>query len=36
VLEKEIMPDRLHLTEEGYEIWAKAIEPTVKKLLAAG
>ncbi len=36
VLEREIMPDRLHLTEEGYEIWAKAIEPTVKKLLAAG
>jgi lysophospholipase L1-like esterase len=28
------MPDFLHLSEGGYEIWAKAIEPTLVKLLA--
>ena len=28
------MPDLLHLSEEGYEIWAKSIEPTLKKLLS--
>jgi beta-glucosidase len=28
-----IMPDYLHLSEEGYERWAKAIEPTVEKIL---
>ena len=32
-LSREIMPDLLHLSEEGYEIWAKSIEPTLKKLL---
>ncbi|WP_254509823.1 platelet-activating factor acetylhydrolase IB subunit [Anatilimnocola floriformis] len=32
-LEKEIMPDYLHLSPKGYEIWAEAIEPSVKKLL---
>ena len=30
---KEIMPDFLHLTPKGYEIWAKAIEPTLSKLM---
>ncbi len=34
VLEKEIMPDLLHPSEKGYEIWAKAITPEIKKLLA--
>ncbi len=29
----EIMPDALHLSAKGYEIWAKAIEPMVKELL---
>ncbi|NQT94781.1 MAG: GDSL family lipase [Lentisphaerae bacterium] len=29
----KIMPDALHPSPEGYEIWAQAIEPTVKKLL---
>jgi beta-glucosidase len=29
-----LMPDLLHLNENGYSIWAKAIVPTVKKLLA--
>jgi beta-glucosidase len=30
---KDIMPDFLHLTPEGYEIWAEAIEPTLAKLM---
>lgn len=29
----KIMPDALHPSPAGYEIWAKAIEPTVKELL---
>ncbi len=33
-LSKEIMPDLLHLSEQGYTIWAESIEPTVKKLMA--
>ncbi len=33
VLPKTIMPDLLHPNEQGYEIWAKAIEPTLKSLL---
>ena len=28
-----IMPDFLHLSERGYEIWANAIEPKLKELL---
>jgi lysophospholipase L1-like esterase len=32
-ISREIMPDFLHLTGKGYEIWAKAIEPTVAKLM---
>ena len=28
-LSKEIMPDFLHLSAKGYEIWAKSIEPAV-------
>ena len=31
-LPKEIMPDYLHLREEGYEIWAGAIEPKLLEL----
>lgn len=34
VLTREVMPDLLHLSEYGYEIWAEAIEPTVKKLMS--
>ena len=30
---KDIMPDFLHLTPKGYEIWAKAIEPTLARLM---
>jgi len=33
-ISKTIMPDYLHLTEQGYEIWAGAIEPKLKELLA--
>jgi lysophospholipase L1-like esterase len=29
----EIMPDRLHLTPQGYAIWAKAMLPTLQALL---
>jgi lysophospholipase L1-like esterase len=32
-LTAEIMPDRLHLSPKGYQIWADAIEPTVHELL---
>ena len=28
-----LMPDELHLNRNGYEIWAKAILPTIKDLL---
>lgn len=30
---KELMPDTLHLSAKGYELWAEAIEPTVAKLM---
>ena len=32
-LSKEIMPDLLHLSEQGYTIWAESIESTLAKLL---
>jgi beta-glucosidase len=32
-LSKDIMPDYLHLTPKGYEIWADAIEPKVAELM---
>jgi lysophospholipase L1-like esterase len=32
-LTKEIMPDLLHLSPKGYEIWADAIEPKVAELM---
>ncbi len=32
-LAKDIMPDYLHLSEKGYEIWAKGIEQHVAELL---
>lgn len=32
-LTREIMPDFLHLSPKGYEIWADAIEPSVAKLM---
>ena len=30
---KDIMPDFLHLTKEGYEIWARSIESTLARLM---
>lgn len=33
-LPREIMPDFLHLSPEGYGIWAETIEPKVKELLS--
>ncbi|SFU53354.1 GDSL-type esterase/lipase family protein [Pseudoduganella namucuonensis] len=33
VLSKDIMPDLLHPNEKGYELWAKAMEPELQKLL---
>ncbi|WP_337175321.1 platelet-activating factor acetylhydrolase IB subunit [Paludisphaera sp.] len=32
-ISKDIMPDFLHLSDRGYEMWAAAVEPTLKKLL---
>lgn len=32
-LSKEIMPDLLHLSVKGYEIWAEAIEPHVARMM---
>jgi len=32
-LSKEIMPDFLHLSKKGYEIWAEAVEGPVKEML---
>ena len=31
---KSVMPDYLHLSERGYEIWAETIEPELKEMLA--
>jgi lysophospholipase L1-like esterase len=33
-ISKAIMPDKLHLSERGYKIWAEATEPKLKELLA--
>jgi beta-glucosidase len=33
VLSKDIMPDLLHPNEQGYALWAKALEPQLQKLL---
>jgi lysophospholipase L1-like esterase len=33
-LTKDIMPDFLHLSARGYEIWGDAIAPTVRELLS--
>jgi beta-glucosidase len=32
-LSKEIMPDYLHLSKKGYEIWGKAIKGDLEKLV---
>jgi beta-glucosidase len=33
-LSKEIMPDLLHPSEQGYEIWARAMRPELERLMA--
>ncbi|MFA6004050.1 MAG: GDSL-type esterase/lipase family protein [Elusimicrobiota bacterium] len=33
-ISKEIMPDFLHLSEKGYEIWSSAMEPVLAGMLA--
>jgi len=35
-ISRKLMPDYLHLTEPGYEIWAKAIEPKLKEMGVPG
>ena len=32
-LPPEIMPDALHLSRRGYEIWAKALQPVLEALV---
>jgi len=33
VISPDVMPDQLHLSPKGYEIWAQAIEPKVHEML---
>jgi len=35
-ISRKLMPDFLHLSEAGYEIWAKAIEPKLKEMGVPG
>lgn len=35
-ISKTIMPDSLHLSEAGYEVWARAIEPKLKEMGVKG
>ena len=32
-ISKEVMPDRLHLSEKGYQIWADAVKEPIADLL---
>ena len=32
-LPKEIMPDALHLSEKGYQVWAEAMDPLLKDMM---
>ena len=32
-LPKSIMPDGLHLNHDGYEIWAKALQPMLEEVM---
>jgi beta-glucosidase len=34
MISRAVMPDLLHPSERGYEIWAKAMEGTMAELLA--
>ncbi len=33
-ISKDVMPDGLHLSEEGYRRWAAAMEPTLREMLS--
>jgi lysophospholipase L1-like esterase len=33
ILTRKVMPDLLHLSEEGYRIWAESITPTIEKMM---
>lgn len=33
ILSKEVMPDMLHLSPRGYEIWADAVEPLITEVV---
>lgn len=33
ILPRDVMPDLLHLSEKGYNIWGEAVEPTIQALL---
>ncbi len=33
-LTREIMPDFLHLSPKGYQIWTDAVKPTILQMLA--
>lgn len=35
-LSREVMPDLIHLSRQGYRVWADAIEPTVWSMLEGG
>ena len=34
VLTRDVMPDLLHPQQKGYQLWAKAMQPTIEKLIA--
>ncbi|MBP7951131.1 MAG: exo-alpha-sialidase [Verrucomicrobiales bacterium] len=34
IVSKEVMPDLLHLSAKGYDLWARALEPKLTELLA--
>lgn len=33
-IDRQLMPDYLHLSKQGYRIWAEQMQPTLQKLLA--
>lgn len=33
-ISRDVMPDLLHLSEEGYRQWARAIAPTLERLIS--
>lgn len=35
-IRREIMPDALHLSQKGYQIWAEAMEPKLRTLMGEG